>query len=62
MSAFSRGVNETFAVLGCYAARLVVSYRRFGTTYRVPFLLQPSRCVVVLTKISFSQNTTIYSI
>jgi hypothetical protein len=31
---FSRDVNEIFAVSGCYAVKLVVSKRRFGTLHR----------------------------
>jgi len=30
VSGFRRGVNEIFALLGCYAAQ-IGSYRRFGT-------------------------------
>jgi len=33
ISGFRRGVNETLALPGCYKT-LIVSYRRFGTTYR----------------------------
>jgi len=33
ISSFRRGVNEIFALLGCYAA-YTGSYRRFGITYR----------------------------
>jgi hypothetical protein len=32
ISGFSRGVAETFAVLGCTRSLLVACYRRFGTT------------------------------
>jgi len=34
ISGFRRGVNEIFALLGCYTRSLVLTYRRFGTTYR----------------------------
>jgi len=30
ISDFWRGVNEIFTLLGCYAARLVISYQRYG--------------------------------
>jgi len=33
ISGFRRGVNETFALLGCYASH-IRRYRRFGTTFR----------------------------
>jgi hypothetical protein len=36
-SGFSRDVDEIFANRGCHVA-LVVSYRRFGTTYLISFL------------------------
>jgi hypothetical protein len=32
IAGFCRGVNETFALLGCYVA-LIGSYRRFGTDH-----------------------------
>ena len=32
ISGFRRGVNEIFALLGCYAA-IIDRYRRFGTKY-----------------------------
>jgi hypothetical protein len=41
ISDFRRDVDEIGALLGYYAALVVVLYRRFGTTYR--FLLQGSR-------------------
>jgi hypothetical protein len=34
ISVFRRGVNEIFALLGCYRCRLIGTYRRFGTASR----------------------------
>jgi hypothetical protein len=37
ISNFCRDVNEICALLGCYAAIVVIPYRRFGTTYSSHF-------------------------
>ena len=34
ISGFHRGVNEIFALLGCYAA-FICTYRRFGTPFKM---------------------------
>jgi len=49
ISGVRRGVNETFALLGCYAAYIVVIRRSFGTTCRSHF--QGSRSVLELWKL-----------
>ena len=40
---FCRSVNESFALLGCFAA-LIGSYRRFETTYRTHLLRSWTAC------------------
>ena len=47
ISDFWRSVNEIFTLLGCYAARQVISYRRYGPIFNGqawPLKMRPTGC------------------
>jgi len=48
-----RGVNVVFVLLGCYAALIVVIYRRFETAYRARIARIQYTVVVIIITVAF---------